>query len=84
LIGRYKQTILVLRSFETKKRLPEDDIVDIGTASVAVYDMGRIGTGAYDNLRQRYGRQVIGIDSDEKKVSYHVKKGQKVIHGDAS
>ncbi len=49
-----------------------------------LFGMGRIGTGTYDNLRQRYGRQVIGIDSDEEKASYHVKKGRKVIHGDAS
>ncbi len=72
------------RRFETQTRLPEDDIVDIGTATVAVYGMGRIGTGAYDTLKQRYGRQVIGIDFDEDRVSSHIKQGRKVIHADAS
>ncbi len=80
----YGRWNLFLRGFETTTRLPGDDIVDIGTASVAVYGMGRIGTGAYDNLRQRYGRQVIGVDSDEERVLHHVHKGRKVIHGDAS
>jgi glutathione-regulated potassium-efflux system ancillary protein KefC len=72
-----------LRSFETQNRLPGDDIIDIGTASVAVYGMGRVGTGAYDTLRQRYDRQIIGIDSDEEQVAYHVEQGRNVIHGDA-
>ncbi|RLB86132.1 MAG: potassium transporter Kef, partial [Deltaproteobacteria bacterium] len=44
----------------------------------------RIGTGAYDTLKQRYGRQVIGIDFDEERVSSHIKQGRKVIHADAS
>ncbi len=80
----YRRWNLLLKRFETPKRLPGDDIVDIGAASVAVYGMGRIGTGAYDSLRQRYGKQVIGIDSDEERVSYHLSQGRKVIHADAS
>jgi glutathione-regulated potassium-efflux system ancillary protein KefC len=79
----YGSKSFFFRKFETKKRLAGDDIIDIGTASVAVYGMGRIGTGAYNTLRQSYGRQVIGIDSDEELVLHHVQKGRKVILGDA-
>ncbi len=80
----YGRWNLFFRSFETKKRLPGDDIVDIGTATVAVFGMGRVGTGAYDALQQRYGRKVIGIDSDEEQVFHHIQKGRKVIQGDAA
>jgi len=79
----YGRWNLFFKSFENKKRLPEDDIIDIGTASVVVFGMGRIGTGAYDSLQLRYGRQVIGLDSDEEQILHHVQKGRKVINADA-
>jgi len=72
------------RKFETRTRLPGDDIVDIGAATIAVFGMGRVGTGVYNNLRRRYGKQVIGLDYDEERIQLHVKEGRKVIYGDAA
>jgi len=80
----YSRWNLFLKKFETIERLPGDGIVDIGDANVIVFGMGRIGTGAYDHLKERYGRQVLGIDFDEERVQGHIEKGRKVIHGDAS
>ncbi len=71
-----------LKSFETKVRLAEDQPIDPGDAKVAVFGMGRIGTGVYDDMRQRYGEVVIGIDFDEETVQKHIGAGRKVIFGD--
>ncbi|WP_163339083.1 cation:proton antiporter family protein [Desulfopila sp. IMCC35008] len=73
-----------LKSFETDERLPEDREIDIGEATVAVFGVGRIGTAAYDQLRERYGKDVIGIDFDEVRVARHQARGRQVIQGDAS
>jgi predicted Kef-type K+ transport protein len=73
-----------LRKYESKKRLPGDRIIDIGEARVLVLGMGRIGTGAYEQLRQRYGKNVLGLDSDEERANYHQREGRNVKLGDAS
>jgi hypothetical protein len=44
--------------------------------------LGRVGTGAYEDMRRRYGEVVIGIDFDEKTVQKHLEAGRKVILGD--
>jgi glutathione-regulated potassium-efflux system ancillary protein KefC len=44
--------------------------------------MGRVGTGAYDDMRRRYGEVVIGVDFDEETVKKHLETGRKVILGD--
>ena len=74
----------LLKRFETDERLPEDREIDIGDATVAVFGMGRIGTSAYDNLRKKYGKKVVGLDFDEDRVKTHQAAGREVIHGDAS
>lgn len=79
--ARYKE---LLKRFETTERLPEDREIDIGNATVAVFGMGRIGTAAYDNLRRKYDRKVVGLDFDEDRVKAHQAAGREVIHGDAS
>ncbi|WDP87783.1 MAG: cation:proton antiporter [Desulfobacter sp.] len=71
------------QKFEKKKRLPADIQIDTQDACVAVFGMGRVGTGAYDNLRKKYGQQIIGVDSNLSQVAYHLDKGRNVIHGDA-
>ncbi len=50
----------------------------------AVFGMGRVGTGAYDAMRERYGDIVIGIDYDAVTVREHQAAGRNVIHGDAT
>jgi predicted Kef-type K+ transport protein len=73
-----------LRKLETDKRLPGDEPLDLGGASAIVFGMGRIGTGAYDQLLLRYGKQVVGIDSDMDRVTRHQEEGRNVKYGDAS
>ena len=71
------------QKFETLKRLPDDQDIDIGNAGVAIFGMGRVGTGAYDNLRKKYGRNVIGVDIDPVQVARHRDEGRRVVAGDA-
>ena len=80
----YARLHRVLRRFETKGRHAEDMPLEIGDATIAVFGMGRVGTGAYEYLRRRYGSVVIGIESNLEKVEQHQKAGRNVIHGDAT
>ncbi len=70
--------------FESKQRHPEDQLIDPGDAKAAVLGMGRIGTGAYEALREQYGDAVIGLDSDAAVVQRQKEAGRNVILGDAT
>ena len=71
-----------LHRFETDKRHPDDEPINIGNSHVIVIGMGRIGTGAYDLLTQQQHR-VIGMDSDPIKNELHRKQGRRVLYADA-
>ncbi|MGD8927216.1 MAG: cation:proton antiporter [Thioalkalispiraceae bacterium] len=68
--------------FETSKRHPDDEPINIGNSHIIVMGMGRIGTGAYDLLCHQQHR-VIGLDSDPIKVELHRKQGRRVLYADA-
>ena len=70
--------------FQTKDRLPDDMLLDTLGATIAIFGMGRVGSGAYDRMRERYGETVIGIDFDNERVKEHQDKGHNVLHGDPS
>jgi predicted Kef-type K+ transport protein len=53
-----------LKPYETKTRHPDDQPIDPGDAEIVIFGMGRVGTGAYDFMHERYGDVVIGCDSD--------------------
>jgi predicted Kef-type K+ transport protein len=72
-----------LRRFETSDRHPDDQPLDPGDNTIAVFGMGRVGTGAYDYIVEKYGNIVIGIDSDPERVAAHKAEGRNVIKGDA-
>ncbi|UCE50988.1 MAG: cation:proton antiporter [Desulfobacterales bacterium] len=71
-----------LRPYETKTRHSDDQPIDPGDAEIAIFGMGRVGSGAYDFLRERYGDVVIGCDSDPLTVKMHQASGRNVILGD--
>ncbi len=73
-----------LRRFETKTRHADDQPIDPGNAEIAVFGMGRVGTAAYDDMQQRHGDIVIGIDFDSETVAEHRKAGRNAIVGDAT
>ena len=69
--------------FETNERLPDDQVVSVGDVDAAIFGMGRIGAAAYENMNNRYGKRIIGIDFDLNIVKELQAKGWNIIQGDA-
>ena len=68
--------------FQSSKRHPDDEPINIGNSHVVIVGMGRVGTGAYDLLRSRNER-IIGLDSDPGKVAKQREQGRRVLYADA-
>ena len=70
------------------KRLQRPDLVaddrplDIGAATIAVIGMGRVGSAAYDTMRELHGETVVGVDTDQATVERERSRGRKVLLGD--
>ncbi len=62
---------------------PEDALIQPGDASVVVFGMGRVGTGAYDELVARRGDVALGVERSEDSVIAHHAENRNVIRGDA-
>jgi predicted Kef-type K+ transport protein len=71
-----------LRTWETPRMHPDDKPIDPGDAEILICGMGRLGAGAYDALRERYGDTVIGVDRDDRIVGQHRAAGRNVVLGD--
>ncbi|MGL4269655.1 MAG: cation:proton antiporter [Plesiomonas sp.] len=69
---------------ENRNLHPDDRLIDPGDAQILVLGMGRIGSGAYDELRERYGDILLGIESNPETVLAHRQSGRNVIQGDAT
>ncbi|VAW05725.1 putative Glutathione-regulated potassium-efflux system protein KefB, partial [hydrothermal vent metagenome] len=69
--------------FESSKRLAEDIFCKPIGAAILVIGMGRVGTGAYDTLRDRLKKNVVGIETDQERVEGHREAGRNVIIADA-
>lgn len=70
--------------FEVETPLPEDAAIDPGDARIAIVGMARVGTGAYDTLKARYGDVLIGVDADPAVVAHHQSAGRNVLLADAT
>jgi len=73
----------LLRRFETRQRLPEDQPPEITDIEVLVMGMGRVGRGAYRAMSETYGSKVCGVDVDFDNVAALQKMNYQVIFGDA-
>jgi len=73
-----------LKPFESKTRHPDDQPLVPGDAEIAVFGLGRIGTAAYDDMRNRFGEIVIGIDFNSEVAEEQRQAGRNVIVGDAT
>jgi hypothetical protein len=79
----YAKLEVLLHRFQSPTRLPVDIPPDLAGAEVMIAGMGRVGSGAYDTMRDAFGDKVIGIDANQNAVSWHKEKGNNVILGDA-
>ena len=73
-----------LSRFERIERLDDDRPIDVGEAKVLIFGMGRVGSGVYDTLKEKYGDRLLGIDSDREVVKKQLEAGRHVIIGDAT
>lgn len=78
----YKLLEHFLHRFESSKRHPDDEPISLGNSHIVVMGMGRVGTGAYDELAGLQHR-VVGLDSDLNKVERHLKASRRVLYADA-
>lgn len=72
------------QSFQRDSFIADDQRLDLGGATIAVVGMGRLGSGAYDTMRRKYGDTVVGIDIDPIKAQRQVEAGRNVLRGDPS
>lgn len=72
-----------LARLERHPPLPDDAVVDCGYARVVIFGMGRVGTGAYDEIIARRGAIVVGVDRSEETIARHDGHGRNVVRGDA-
>lgn len=81
LYTRYRR---VWKRMQREQRLPDDTLLDIGGATVAIIGMGAVGTGAYDMLLKRKGESIVGVDIDADTVRHQRATGRNVLLGDPS
>jgi len=67
--------------FQLVERLPDDQMLDTNNATIAIFGMGRVGTGAYNKMHERYGDTVVGVDFDAERVNAHRQAGRNVMRG---
>lgn len=70
------------RRFQRGRRLPGDHPLELPDADIAVFGMGRVGTGVYDRMREIHGNKVMGFDFDPTVVDEHSQAGRRVLRGD--
>jgi predicted Kef-type K+ transport protein len=73
-----------LGRFERTPLRPEDALIEPEAAEVLIFGMGRVGTGAYDEMVARRGHVVLGIERLDRRIEAHTKAGRRVLRGDAT
>lgn len=79
----YRRMARWLCRFERGFCHPHDAPIDLGSAKAVVMGMGRIGSGAYDELEKIYGREICGVEHAPERVDFNRAQGRNVILGDA-
>ncbi|MGB5854300.1 MAG: cation:proton antiporter family protein [Oceanisphaera sp.] len=80
----YRRLMMRFQPKENTYLHPADQPIKLGDAKVLIIGMGRIGQGAYMELESRYPGQLLGIDSDVKKIELLKDLNINAIEGDAS
>ncbi|WP_035386873.1 cation:proton antiporter family protein [Ferrimonas senticii] len=74
----------LLPNLERQRLHQEDQPIEIGHPKILIFGMGRIGSGAYDGLKEQYGDVVLGIDHKADIVERHHQEGRNAIIGDGT
>lgn len=81
LYGRWRNLLI---RFQHPQRLADEQEIHPGAATVLIFGMGRVGTGAYLNLCEQAGERVVGIDQSPEVVKRHRAAGREVIRASAT
>ncbi len=81
LYERYHSWLL---KFQDHRRSPDEQTIDTGDATVLIFGMGRIGTGAYDEIDSSEDTRVLGIEMDPEVVENHQQAGRRVLQASAT
>ncbi|MEM7448945.1 MAG: cation:proton antiporter family protein [Myxococcota bacterium] len=73
-----------LNRLQREPPVDEERAVDVGNAKVLVFGMGRVGTPAFDTLRERFGDRVVGFDVDKERIQAHRAAGRRVYVASAT
>lgn len=73
-----------LHEYQVPERLPEDEAIDIGDASMMIFGMGRVGSVVYDQMQQRLQERVIGVDFNDATINSQQQAGRNAVLGDAT
>jgi len=82
--GLYTRHRTIWRRFQRDELIADDQLLDLGGATIAIIGMGGVGTGAYDTMRRRHGETVVGVDIDPVTARTQRSTGRAVLHGDPS
>jgi Trk K+ transport system NAD-binding subunit len=61
-----------------------DQLINPGSSQVLILGMGRIGTGAYEELTERHGNICLGVEIRNESAEHHQRHHRNVICGDAT
>ncbi|QFU21254.1 cation:proton antiporter [Shewanella eurypsychrophilus] len=73
-----------LQKLEKHPLHPEDRQIPVGNPRFLILGMGRIGSGAYDELSAKFDGEILGIEHKQELVDYHKEHDRNVVQGDAS
>ncbi len=83
-VSVFSQLAMKLPARPPHKLHPEDRPIDIGSATVIVLGMGRVGRACYDQLREAHGLDVVGVEHDPNRVAKLAPLGYHIVEGDAT
>jgi predicted Kef-type K+ transport protein len=72
-----------IKRFEREKCHPQETPIATGPVKALVFGMGRIGSGAYEELRTYFGERILGVEHAPERVDFNRSQGRNVILGDA-
>lgn len=73
-----------LEKLEHRLRLRGDEEIDLRDCDILVCGMGRVGTGTFASMAERYGDRVMGFDFDDQNVDRHLALGKRVAVGNVT
>ncbi|MCL9782571.1 cation:proton antiporter [Vibrio sp. S4M6] len=80
----YRKVANHLKEHKAESLNKKDQLIHPGEAQVLIFGMGRIGTGAYDELTSRFGNIALGVDINDSTAEQHQHQSRNVIAGDAT